>query len=452
MNQLLGALPEMQQAIATPDTPSQSMALTTVTDKVQSFANVLTDELGDLASPDAATQALLFELMAALPMATPSITTASSSILPISTTLDDGNSSPEIGNDLLLNVQFADSTHLLSQEFIEFDTTGNALNLINPDSIDPDTALIGMVTGTGLSSMSPAGGQGSMISSDADATIPFSEISGASTSSETGAIDTPSVAVRASLPVAAPIFTLKQLGKQEPGMAVNTQSQTHDQDAQQHHRLHELELLTSASSVLIPVRQHTAERFELTMPPMLTSSSNDVTSINVNASPLNPAAIASPGVTTAFNVPSRSDLIVQQAPGQPGWGDVFAERVTFAVRQSVQEAEIRLNPPQLGQVDVKITMNHDQASLMFSSPHGIVREAIELSVGRLRDMLTESGFNLVNVDISDKSLAQQQSDAREQRESGKDGSKGEYRADFEIAANASEIMRVTGTRNIDCYV
>lgn len=451
MNQLLGVLPEIQQAIAIPDTSGQSMALTTVTDKVQSFANVLMDELGDLASPDAATQALLFELMGALPMATPSITTASSSILPISTMFDDGNNSPETGSDLPLNVQFADSAHLISQEFIGFDTTGNVLNSMNSDSVDPDTALIGIVTGAGLS-MSPAGGQGSMISSDADATIPLSVTSGASTSSEAGAINTSSVAVRASLPVDAPIFTLKQLARQEPGMAVNAHAQTYDQDAQQHHRLHELELLTSASSVLIPVRQHTAERFELTMPPMLTSPSNDVTSTNVNASPLNPVAIASPGVTTVFNVPGRSDLIVQQAPGQLGWGDVFAERVTFAVRQSLQEAEIRLNPPQLGQVDVKITMNHDQASLMFSSPHGIVREAIELSVGRLRDMLNESGFNLVNVDISDKSLAQQQSDAREQRESGKDGSRAEYRADFEIAANASEIMRGTGTRNIDYYV
>ena len=59
---------------------------------------------------------------------------------------------------------------------------------------------------------------------------------------------------------------------------------------------------------------------------------------------------------------------------------------------------------------------------MFSSPHGAVREAIELSIGRLREMLADSGFNLVNVDVSDKSLAQQRNDAREQRDSGRAGS------------------------------
>jgi len=145
-------------------------------------------------------------------------------------------------------------------------------------------------------------------------------------------------------------------------------------------------------------------------------------------------------------------LAVAQAPGQPGWSDVFADRVTFAVRQSLQQAEIRLNPPQLGQVDVRIVMNNDQANLMFSSPHGAVREAIELSIGRLRDMLADSGFNLVNVDVSDKSLAQQRNDAREQRDSGSSGVSAGYRAEFELAPNAPQVLPSGGTRSIDYYV
>lgn len=102
----------------------------------------------------------------------------------------------------------------------------------------------------------------------------------------------------------------------------------------------------------------------------------------------------------------RGEFSLPQAPTHAGWPDAFAERVTFAVTQQLQQAELRLNPPQLGQIELRISLVQDQASVSFSSQHIAVREAIEAALPRLRESLADAGLTLVNVDVSDRSLAQ----------------------------------------------
>lgn len=90
----------------------------------------------------------------------------------------------------------------------------------------------------------------------------------------------------------------------------------------------------------------------------------------------------------------------------PNWAGAFADHVTYLVKGDMNQAELHLNPPELGRIDVRIALTQDQASLVFSSPQAGVRDVIESSLPRLREMLNDSGIALVNVDISDRSLTQ----------------------------------------------
>jgi len=54
---------------------------------------------------------------------------------------------------------------------------------------------------------------------------------------------------------------------------------------------------------------------------------------------------------------------------------------------------------------VKISLNQDQTQIAFASPHAAVREALEGQMNRLRDMFTQQGMNLADVNVSDQSLA-----------------------------------------------
>lgn len=103
---------------------------------------------------------------------------------------------------------------------------------------------------------------------------------------------------------------------------------------------------------------------------------------------------------------------LQAAVGQPGWGQAVGERVLMMAAKNLQAAEIQLDPPELGQLQVRVVMNHDQASVSFISPQQSVRDALDESAQRLRDMFESEGVELTDVDVSDQSdssLAQQQS-------------------------------------------
>jgi flagellar hook-length control protein FliK len=73
----------------------------------------------------------------------------------------------------------------------------------------------------------------------------------------------------------------------------------------------------------------------------------------------------------------------------------------WMVDRQHQVAELRLNPPELGRLDVRISMSGSEASVQFSAHSGAVREAVEQALPRLREMLEQNGLSLAHADVSD---------------------------------------------------
>lgn len=95
-------------------------------------------------------------------------------------------------------------------------------------------------------------------------------------------------------------------------------------------------------------------------------------------------------------------LSISTPVNQPAWGDEFGQKITWMATQRNQTAELHLNPPQLGPLDVVLKMNGDQASALFTSPHAAVREAIEQAMPKLREILADNGIMLGNATVSDQ--------------------------------------------------
>ena len=70
------------------------------------------------------------------------------------------------------------------------------------------------------------------------------------------------------------------------------------------------------------------------------------------------------------------------------------------VNQQVQAAEIKLNPPNLGAVEVRVNVDGDEVQVSFTAQQGLAREALEAAIPRLREMFAEQGLNLADVDVS----------------------------------------------------
>lgn len=104
---------------------------------------------------------------------------------------------------------------------------------------------------------------------------------------------------------------------------------------------------------------------------------------------------------------------VAQPVTAPGWRDAFADKVTWVANARQPVAELQINPPQLGPVEIRVSMNADQANLSFFSPHAAVREAIQASLPRLTDAFAASGLTLGNVLVGAESQSGQQPGERE---------------------------------------
>lgn len=108
--------------------------------------------------------------------------------------------------------------------------------------------------------------------------------------------------------------------------------------------------------------------------------------------------------------------------GQPQWSQAVGERVLWLAAQNLTSAELRLDPPDLGPMQVRVTMNNDQVNVSFSSQQVAVREALDQGAQRLREMFNEQGLKLGDVNVSDQSEGRQFGRDRETEGQGRRGS------------------------------
>jgi flagellar hook-length control protein FliK len=109
------------------------------------------------------------------------------------------------------------------------------------------------------------------------------------------------------------------------------------------------------------------------------------------------------------------NLLQQDAAGQ------LRERVTLMVRQNIQIAEIRLDPAGLGQMQIKIDMQQDQASVQFIVQQSQAKELLEQQLPRLREMLQQQGIQLTEGQVQQQSQQERQLAQRDGNNQGRNG-------------------------------
>ena len=94
------------------------------------------------------------------------------------------------------------------------------------------------------------------------------------------------------------------------------------------------------------------------------------------------------------NASKQATTTVDTHLHEASWPHQFGEKIVWLARNDQQSAQININPPQLGPVQITVSLNGDQATLAFASPHAEVRQAIESAMPQLKEMLSTAGINL----------------------------------------------------------
>ncbi len=88
----------------------------------------------------------------------------------------------------------------------------------------------------------------------------------------------------------------------------------------------------------------------------------------------------------------------------PGWDGELGQRIVWMAGRQAQWAEMTLNPPNLGSLEVRLSINGTEAGVHFFAAQQSVREAIEAALPRLREMLAEAGLSLGQTQVSAESF------------------------------------------------
>lgn len=118
-------------------------------------------------------------------------------------------------------------------------------------------------------------------------------------------------------------------------------------------------------------------------------------------------------------VAGKAEMTVPQKVGSENWGSGLGDKVVWVVGNQTRGAEIHLNPPALGPLEVRVSVADGQANLSFMTQHGSVCDAIEAATPRLKEMLGDAGISMGSVSVNVGSFAQQQqSTSREPNQGG----------------------------------
>jgi flagellar hook-length control protein FliK len=89
------------------------------------------------------------------------------------------------------------------------------------------------------------------------------------------------------------------------------------------------------------------------------------------------------------------------------WTNDFSQKVVWLAGSDKQSAQITLNPPQMGPIEVSLNMDKGSATASFVSANAEVRDAIETALPRLREMFASAGIELGQTNVGSQSFQQQ---------------------------------------------
>ncbi|MBL7002815.1 MAG: flagellar hook-length control protein FliK [Gammaproteobacteria bacterium] len=135
---------------------------------------------------------------------------------------------------------------------------------------------------------------------------------------------------------------------------------------------------------------------------------NQVSSFHVSG-------VTQPTLNGVAASPLTATLHLPTNPSTDQWGSALGDKVRWMINTRLESAELRIDPPSLGKMDVKIQMNDDGATIVIQTQHAATRDLVDAASYRLKEMLQESGFQNVDVDVSHKESqhAEQQFDDQE---------------------------------------
>ncbi|KVH51459.1 flagellar hook-length control protein FliK [Burkholderia diffusa] len=125
----------------------------------------------------------------------------------------------------------------------------------------------------------------------------------------------------------------------------------------------------------------------------------------------------------ASSIAAANAHVLAPHVGTADWTDALSQKVVFLSNAHQQSAELTLNPPDLGPLQVVLRVADNHAHALFVSQHAQVRDAVEAALPKLREAMEAGGLGLGSTTVSDGGFASQQQNPQQSFAGGRSSSR-----------------------------
>jgi len=109
---------------------------------------------------------------------------------------------------------------------------------------------------------------------------------------------------------------------------------------------------------------------------------------------------ASPAVDAGGAAQAKIDAPITS----PEFSQAIANRVSYLVDNNLNGATLQVTPPQLGPIELRVTIEAGHAQVSMSAHNPATLDALQAGAPKLRELLSAQGFGQVSVDVSQRSF------------------------------------------------
>ncbi|MBP0596974.1 flagellar hook-length control protein FliK [Herbaspirillum sp. LeCh32-8] len=143
---------------------------------------------------------------------------------------------------------------------------------------------------------------------------------------------------------------------------------------------------------------------------------------------------------------------IQPNVGSAGWDQAVGQKITWMVSGGIQSASLTLNPPDLGPMQVVLSVTNQQADATFITAQPEVKQALEAAMPKLREMMDQAGIQLGQATVNTGMPNQHQGANGQQQARSSSGSFGkEEEGDLAVAAAGTAAVTSSGLGLVDTF-